>query len=137
MITINRNPSRRELRWFGLLLALFFGLAGSLAYLRFGGRQVAVWIWAVGAVLTVGYHAVPALRRRLYVGWMYAAFPVGWLVSHLLLVIVYYGVMTPIAVTMRLLGHDAMHRRFDHAAPTYWQPHRRPPGGSSRYFRQF
>ena len=34
MISINLNPSRRELRWFGLLVLLFFGLIGGLVLWR-------------------------------------------------------------------------------------------------------
>jgi len=49
---------------------------------------------------------------------------------------VYYGVLTPIALLLRLRGHDPMRRRFDPDAKTYWQPHK-PPTDRSRYFKRY
>ena len=74
--------------------------------------------------------------RAVYVGLSCAAFPVGFVVSHVVMVLVYYGVVTPIGLVMRLLGHDPMHRGFDRDAATYWveRPAVHDP---KRYFRQF
>jgi hypothetical protein len=61
--------------------------------------------------------------------------PLAWAVSHLVLAIVYYVIITPIALTMRLFGRDKLERRFDAAADSYWIAH--PPHKSTaRYFRQ-
>ena len=51
---------------------------------------------------------------------MCAAFPIGWVVSHALMAAIYYLVITPMAVAMRLLGRDPLDRRFDRDATTYW-----------------
>ena len=56
--------------------------------------------------------------------------------THLLLAAVYFGVLTPIGLIMRLAGRDPMERRIDRAAPTYWVA-RRPVTDVRRYFRQF
>ena len=67
---------------------------------------------------------------------MYAVYPIGWTVSHLALAVVYYLVVTPIGLLMRLFGRDPMRRKFDPSATTYWQPHE-SPDEPERYFRQF
>jgi hypothetical protein len=67
---------------------------------------------------------------------MYAAFPIGWVVSHVMLALIYYGVMTPIGLVMRLLGRDPLKRKLDRSADTYWEP-REPIANSKRYFQQF
>ena len=69
-------------------------------------------------------------------GWMLAAVPIGWTISHLVLGIVFFAVVTPIGLLMRLLGRDPMDRRFDPNAKTYWAQ-RLPVGATDRYFRQF
>ncbi|MEX0979180.1 MAG: SxtJ family membrane protein, partial [Pirellulales bacterium] len=69
-------------------------------------------------------------------GWMWAAFPIGWLVSHLLIAAIYFLLITPIALVMRAVGRDPLSRRFDRAAKTYWVP-RRQDSDPARYFRQF
>ena len=81
-------------------------------------------------------YAVPPLRRPLYLGWMYVAFPIGWVISHVVLAIVYYLVFTGTGLVMRLLGRDPLQRRFEPDAQTYWVEHR-PGEDLARYFRQF
>jgi hypothetical protein len=50
--------------------------------------------------------------------------------------LIFYLVVTPLGVIMRLTGRDPMERRFDPKAKTYWKP-RPTQTDASRYFRQF
>lgn len=136
MIKINRNPSRRELIWFGALLPIFFAALGAVARWIWGAPGVANWIWMTGIAVTVVFAVAPPLRRLLYVGWMYAALPIGWTISHLLLGGIYFFIFTPIGLLMWLFRYDPMHRRFDKQAQSYWIP-RDTSTHAARYFRQF
>ena len=136
IIDINRKPTGRELRWFGFVLVAFFGIVGSVVYLRFESPRLAYVMWAVGVLLSLVYITLRPLRVPIYVGWMRVFFPIGWTVSHLVLIVLYYLIITPIAVVMRLVGHDPMKRRFDRNAPTYWARHR-TDGDPARYTRQY
>ena len=134
VIDINRNPSERELRWFGVMLAIFVAIVGLLFW-RAGASRVATIVWGAGAALTLIYAAARPLRRPVYLGWIYAAYPIGWTVSHLLLGGIYYLLVTPIGLGLRMAGRDPMQRAFDRSARTYWTPH--DPGEDvSRYFKQ-
>ena len=136
MTAINRTPSRKDLRLFGLLLPVFFGALGLIVGRRTGSAFAARAVWSLGLAACLSYWAIPSLRRPVFVGWSYATYPFGWAVSHLVLAVVYFGVVTPIGVLARLFRQDPMHRRFDPAAPTYWVT--RPPDADiRRYFRQF
>ncbi len=136
VIEINRNPSRRDLLWFGLLLPIFFALVGVLVWRRTGSLTSATALWVAGGTISGLFALWPASRRRIYVGWMLAVYPIGWTVSHLLLGVVYFVVITPIGLTLRILGHDPLERRFDRTAATYWVPHNQA-GRITRYLRQF
>ena len=85
---------------------------------------------------TVACFVAPVIVKMIYLGWMYAAFPIGWTVTHLVLAFVFYGVVTPIGLVMKLFGYDPMRRTIDKAAETYWIEHD-PAGEPARYFRQF
>jgi hypothetical protein len=61
--------------------------------------------------------------------------PLAWTVSTVLLILVYYLVLTPIGLALRLAGRDRMGRRFDSDRTTYWV--KRNESDPSRYFRQF
>ena len=136
LLEINRNPSRRDLAWFGAVLLLFFAVIGGVVGRALASDVARNVLWGAGAGLALVYYAVPALRRPMFVGWMYAAYPLGFIVSHLLLGLVYFGVVTPIGLLMRAVGHDPMARRFDRSAPTYWIAREQAPD-VRRYFRQF
>ncbi len=136
VIEINKNPSARELRVFGLLLAVFAGLIGALLFWKWGQPRAGRIVWIAGAAVVAVYFAIPPVRRLLYLGWMYAAFPIGFVVSHVILAAIFYLVFTPIGLLMRLVGYDPMHRRFDRGATSYWTEHD-PHKDPARYFRQF
>ncbi len=132
----NKNPTAKELKWFGLLLAAFFALVGGVIAWRAGSATVFYVVGGVGALLGAVFYGVPALRRPMYLGWMYLFFPVGFVVSLLLLAIVYYLVLTPIALLLRLAGKDPLARALDKGATSYWSA--RPPAPpKERYFKQY
>ena len=135
MIEINRNPSRRDLLVFGAGLAVVFAVIGALRWRAGSPATAKVW-WISGLALTVMFFAVPRIRRRLYVGWMYAIYPIAWTISHVVLGVAYFLVATPIAVTLRFFGRDPLQREFDKAARSYWVV-RAPNRDDARYFRQF
>jgi hypothetical protein len=47
--------------------------------------------------------------------------------TFLLMVIIFYGVVTPLAWVRRALGHDILKLKFEPRATTYWIE-RQPPG---------
>ncbi|HEV3137920.1 MAG TPA: SxtJ family membrane protein [Pirellulales bacterium] len=136
LIEINRNPTTREIRQFALLWlpAFCFLAAGWLGYRL--AWPAAAGLVACGLVSAVVGVFRPRWMRIVLMGWMWAAFPIGWTVSHLLMASIYYLVVTPIGWLMRLAGRDPLARKFDHTADTYWTP-RAKEVDPARYFRQF
>ena len=55
--------------------------------------------------------------------------------SHLVLAVIYYLILTPIAIVMRTFGRDQLRLRFDASARSYWKEHD-PAADTARYFRQ-
>jgi hypothetical protein len=137
MIEINWNPSARELRRFASAwFPLFFILVGGLVFYKTRSWPIAAAIWTPAFLVSLAAYLWPRFARLVFVGWMCAAFPIGWTISHLLLAFIYYVVLTPIGLLMRLVGRDPMERSFDRKAASYWVPHN-PGGDTARYFRQF
>jgi len=135
LVDINWKPSNRDLRVFSGLQWVFFGIIATSVWRRHAAPEIALAIVAVSTVLTIVGLAAPRAIRPVYVGWMVAVFPIGWLVSHAILAAVYFLVFTPIGWLMRLFGNDPMERQWDPAATTYWKPRGAPPD-ANRYFRQ-
>ena len=136
LLEIKRHPKPGELRWFGILLGVFVALAGGLLYWRFEAPAAARTLWIGGGALAAIYFAAPRARRWIYLGWLYAAFPLGWTLSHALLAATYYLVLTPTGLVLRLFRRNPLDRRPDPSETSYWVA-RRPVEDVRRYLRQF
>jgi ABC-type uncharacterized transport system permease subunit len=113
-----------------------FGGIGLAARSGLDPLRLSLGVWVAGVLGALAVWALPAFGRRLYVGWMVAAVPVGWTISHLVLGLVYYLVLTPTGLLLRLVGRDPMRRKLDTNATSYWierEGHHDP----KRAFRQF
>ena len=134
LIRINRKPAPRDLRVFAALWLVFLGAAGAIAW-RKGAAPAAVAWWIAAAVVAVPGLLVPRTVRIVYLAAAYAAFPIGFVVSALILAVFYFLVLTPAGVIMRMLGRDSLDRRLAPDRATYWEP-RGPPPAPDSYFRQ-
>jgi carbamoyltransferase len=136
MLEVKQDFSRRERLLFGPLFALFVAIGAGILVGRWGLNRTAAAVSVVAALVIAVYYVVPGWQVAIYRGWLYAVAPVGWLVSHLLLAIVYYGILTPIGLSLRVTGYDPLSRRAKRQSTTYWIP--RPEASDpKRYFRQF
>ena len=77
----------------------------------------------------------PSLLRIPFLGAMLVALPFGIVISELILLAIYFLVFAPVALWFKLMGRDALERRLDRAAASYWRPKAQPRGVES-YFRQ-
>lgn len=136
MIELHLDPAPKELRRFGVLLPAFVAIAGGIVHWKLDAPHAAAAVWVAGAVLVAAYVVAPPLRRWIYAGILRATYPIGWLVSHTLLAAVYYLLLTPIGLAVRLVKGDPLARTLDRSGPTYWV-RRRPNPEIRRYFRQF
>jgi ABC-type uncharacterized transport system permease subunit len=134
MLPVNRHPPLSDLRWFAALQLVFF--AGVVLLHRQGLHTLPSLLLCTSAVVAALGLWRPLWVRKIYVGWMLAVFPIGWLVGTAVLTAIYYLVFTPIGLLLRATGRDPLGRRFDRAATTYWSA-RPSAADKARYFRQF
>jgi hypothetical protein len=130
------RPTSRTLRQFAACWMVFVGL---LAF-RVGGRYEQFVAGVALAALAGGVGLAgliwPAAVRPLFLGLTVVTFPIGWLVSRLLLAVLFYGVFTPVGLVRRWLGRDALELRPCSDRYTYWAP-KVIKDDPRRYFRPF
>jgi hypothetical protein len=124
----------RVLRQFAALWTCLFA---ALAYFRSSAQENGYWIWICGALMVmpgIAGLAKPAVIRPVFVLATVITRPIGWVVSHLILIVIFYGAFTPVALVFKLIGRDALTRRFRPDLESYWVP--KPTAADSRsYFR--
>jgi hypothetical protein len=135
-VDIPLQPTKKTLRQFAAVWLVFFMAIGALQYWGHGREQLGLVLGALA--VTVGGPGLlrPVALRWLFVGWIVLAFPIGWLISQLALALVFYGVLTPVALIFRLRGRDTLCRRPAPGQPTFWAPKDTPQDLRS-YFRQY
>lgn len=132
---ITAPPSRKTLRQFAGLLLIVFG--GMAAWRLWNGQdngwtQALLVVGAGGGTIGLLW---PEALRWVYTGWMVAVFPIGWTISRLALMTMFYLVFAPVALLFRAVGRDALHRRR-RPATSYWTT--KPMAETSaEYLRQF
>ena len=134
MIELPWYPTQRQLRQFAWTAPVGFALVGWLVWRMTGSREAWIALAGFGLLLAVAGLARPGLVRPVYLLALAIAFPIGWLVSNLAFLSIYYLLLTPLALFFRLTGRDALalQRRRSESC---WLDH---PGTSepARYWRQ-
>ena len=133
---IDFQPTERKLRTFA---GLFFAAATTLATWQAWAHQrwlIAGMVFSAGVIVGVLGILRPLTVRCVYIGMTVASFPIGWMMSHLLLAIVYFGLITPLAVIFRLTGRDALRLRRSPQTTSYLK-NKPAPTNSQTYFRPF
>jgi len=137
LIEIQWHPTAKQLRVFGVG-GLLASIAAALV-LHFVWGLAALWaivVFAAGAGIFLFSLVSAQITRVIYVGLTLVAMPIGFVVSFILLAAFYFLLLTPVALIFRIIGRDALCRRFDAAIESYWVPHK-PSEDMERYFHQF
>lgn len=137
MIEISWNPSCKELRFFagGLVCLALALMAFGLAYWNWPGWAAAMLV-ALATAVTLLALFQPFRLKPVYLGWMVAVFPIGWVVSQVVLATVYFTVFLTIGLILRVRGHNPLRNRSDRSGKSGWLK-KEPPASRDRYFRQY
>ena len=119
-------------RRFGQVFAVMFAIIGGLMV----WRQNAHWLFAFVAsavFLALALWAPNVLYwpNRL---WLALGLLLNKIMQPIVLAVVFYLVVTPIGLMMRLTGKDPLRLKLDKDAKSYWLERDHPPGSMSKQF---
>ena len=115
------NASRKQLKSFGLWVGLVVAILG--AWLLWQGHSF-IWL-TVGLLLILLGWIVPRWLKPLYIPWMGLAIVLGFVMTRVLLTVLFFLVITPVGLIMRWTGRDPLNRKPDPSVTSYWTP--KPP----------
>ena len=134
LVRINPRPSPRQLLVFAVAWVLLAGWLGWTQESK-GRTTAALACWALAAVAPLAGLLWREGLRWLYVGLSYLTYPIGLVISSAVLVLFYYGVLTPIGLVLRVCGYDPLQQRATSRTTSYWRA-RPGPRRPADYFRQ-
>jgi drug/metabolite transporter (DMT)-like permease len=124
-----------ELRRFGIAFFALFGIFGALTISRRGELGLVLWVIAL-SMLFFGL-VRPKLLRPAYKVWMAFSAILGFITSHLILMLLYYFLFTPIGFTMKVLHKNTLQRPMDANSDSYWIKKENKPASRDHYERMF
>ena len=111
--------STKALRKFGLLVGGVFLLIGFWIYYS-SQSVIGIIFLSIGALLFIFGLFLPNSLSGVYKIWMGLAFALGWIMSRVLLIILFYGVITTISFIARIFGKKFMDLKFKDGKDSYW-----------------
>lgn len=135
--------NRGEQRKFGLVMAaaiavLGFVRAGLHWYFWDGALHWPVWFLAVAAVFLVFGLAWPRALQPVFRAWMGLARVLNVVMTHVMLTLAFFLLITPFRPVARILGGgDPLKRELDPARDSYWEDAEDQPAEFERYKQQF
>ena len=115
---MTRQSATKELRTFGLIVGGVFSIIGLWPVL-FRGDSPRIWAISVGGALIGLGLVLPSSLKHVHHIWMKIGHVLGYINTRILLGVIFYGLITPMGVIMRIFGKDPMHRGLVPEADTY------------------
>jgi len=129
------KSGRKELREFGLTVGIIFIILGSIALWR--GKQIYLYLLIPGILLVFFGLIHPAILKPLQKIWMSFSIVIGFFMSHIILSVLFYLVLTPIGLVMRLFGKDILDQRIEKNKISYWKDIENKVKPKESYERQY
>ena len=104
-----------------------FGLVFSGAFLILGlyplihGRGPILWCFGVSAAFLMATWKVPKVLRPLNIVWFKFGMLLARIVQPIVMAAIFFLVVTPVGLIMRLFGKDLLRQKISADTPTYWQ----------------
>lgn len=145
-VELNLKPTDKQLRQFGLIGLFAMPIIGwvfsgkpSLNLIPSGlepniAQRLAIFT-ALGAAMGVCAWLKPSLLKWVFIVASVVTFPIGFVLGEITMFLIYLIGFVPMAILFRVIGRDALDRKFDKEAETYWQK-KEPPKDSASYYRQ-
>lgn len=115
----NIKSGRKELRGSGLAIAALLIIAGGIALWRGNGN----WLYFIisGSVFIGLGVFFPEILKPLHLLWMSIAIIIGFFMSRIILIILFFAVVTPIGLMTKILKMDLLDESIDRRKVSYWK----------------
>ena len=118
-----------------MAMLIGFAVLGLLSVWRaWGISTTSIVLWSIGAVLAIAAF-IPGLGRVAYLAVYLPTSIIGYVVSNVILALMFFLVITPLGIILKMIGKDLLQQRKQKHI-TQWSPVK---GGKTEdsYYRQF
>ena len=131
----NIKQSPKDLRKFGLTVGTVLLLIAF--FLMWKHKPSQFYFLYIGAFLVLAGFLFPSILRPLNKVWMTLAVLLGWIMTRVILSLLFYLVITPISLIARISGKHFLDLKIDKSRASYWEKRKNVPSSPVDYERQF
>ena len=131
----NIKGEKLEFRKFGITVGLFLIVIAGLFFWR--GKVGFEILLVSGLVLLALGLIIPVVLKPIYWIWMVLAIILGWIMTRVILSLLFYMLITPIGTLSRLSGNRFLDLKWDKSKDSYWNSRSTRQRNDEEYERQF
>ena len=131
----NIKESKKDLRKFGLTIGIIIILIAALLFWK--QKPSFIYFFPVGLFLVLAGIFTPPLLRPLNKGWMIFSVLLGWVMTRVILSVLYYIILTPIGIIAKISGKKFLELKIDKSKESYWEKREKAEFNTADYERQF
>jgi len=114
----NIKTNKEEIRKFGFLIGgvliavSIFMLWKALSYYQL--------VFIIGAIFIILGFFIPMVLKPIYIIWMTFATILGWIMTRVILAVLFYLIVTPIGLIARIFGVNFLDLSWNDNVKSYW-----------------
>ena len=114
----NIKSEKSDLRKFGITIGvILLIIAGFLFWKEKESFQI---LFTFGVAFCILGIVIPFILKPIYWVWMIFATILGWIMTRVILSLLFYIIFTPIGLILRFFGKQFLELRWDKSKESYW-----------------
>ena len=131
----NIKSEKSDLLKFGITISIILlMIAGFLFWKEKESFQIFL---AIGIFLFLAAIALPTVLKPVYWIWMIFATILGWIMTRVILSLLFYITLSPIGLILRFFGKQFLELRWDQSKESYWNIRTNDHLQKEKYEKQF
>ena len=131
----NIKSEKSDLRKFGITIGLILLIiAGFLFWKEKESFQILLTFGITSCILGI---AIPFILKPIYWVWMIFATILGWIMTRVILSLLFYIIVTPIGLIPRFFGKQFLELQWDKSKESYWNFRTNEHLQNKNYEKQF
>ena len=115
---IIKTKGSKEFRKFGITMGIFLLIISTFFWLK--SSENFIYILGIGGGLLGCALLLPNLLRPVYIIWMSFASFLGFVMTRVILSLIFYLIFFPISVILKIIGKNLLQQKIDPNAKSYW-----------------
>ena len=131
----NIRSEKSDLRKFGITFGLILLIIAGFLFWK--ENELFQIILTIGVVLCVLGITLTVVLKPIYWMWMIFATVLGWIMTRVILCVLFYAILTPTGLILRLFGKQFLELKWNKTDITYWNYRPKDLFVPEKYEKQF